>query len=74
MTIRLRAETENLRLILEGDGKTGLTHAWACRGDGKGCKRNTFRKRSTHCDDCMGPLPPDMTLEQVRARLDHGDA
>lgn len=74
MTTRLSAEVAGLRLILEGDLEPDSLQAWACRGNGKGCRRNRFRKQSKHCDDCFGPLSPDMTLEQVKARLGQGDA
>ena len=26
---------------------------WACRGTGKGCKRNLTRESRKHCDDCL---------------------
>lgn len=63
----------DLNLILDrrDDGELAM---WACRGEGKGCKRNTFRARKKCCSDCLGPLPDDMTLEQVTQRLKQGDA
>jgi hypothetical protein len=62
-----------LSLIMQRD-HTGELRLWACRGEGKGCGRNKFRKQSVHCDDCLGPLPPDMTLEEVHQRLARTDA
>lgn len=42
---------------------------WACRGEGRGCRRNGFRVNKVHCDDCLGPLPKGLTLEQVRNQI-----
>lgn len=61
-----------LSLIIDRDAKREL-RMWACRGQGKGCKRNEHRTSRTHCDDCFGPLADDMTLEQVVQRLKDGD-
>lgn len=74
---KIIAETADLTLILEGEmhlGRTDLLQAWACRGVGKGCKRNTFRKTKKHCADCFGPLDPGLSLAQVKRMLDRGDA
>lgn len=60
-----------LILNIEGDGSLAL---YACRGAGKGCPRNRFRKSKSKCEDCVGPLPTDMTLEQVQRRLASGEA
>ena len=62
-----------LSLILDRD-RAGTLQLWACRGVGKGCRRNTFRTTKARCDDCYGPLPNEMTLEQVQAQLERGDA
>jgi len=60
-----------MRLLLERNGRAFVL--WACRGDGKGCKRNEYRKRDKHCDDCV-LASPEETLEQLQARIDRGDA
>lgn len=63
----------SLILYRKPDGAFGL---WACRGAGKGCKRNSYRKDVSRkpCEDCVGPLPENLTLEQVQERLSRGDA
>lgn len=61
-----------LKMILARD-HAGIFHLWACRGNGKGCNRNRFRK-SVPCDDCFGPLPETMTIGEVVDKLDRGDA
>ena len=63
----------DLDLIMhrDNDGKLKL---WACRGGGKGCARNRYRKSRAPCEDCMGPLDEKLTLEQVQAKLATGDA
>lgn len=64
----------SLKLILTRD-VVGEFNLWACRGTGgRGCRRNTHRTQPKPCDDCLGPLPPEMTLEQVMERLNRGDA
>jgi hypothetical protein len=62
-----------LKTILAKDavGKLGL---WACRGAGKGCARNKYRRQHAPCDDCLGPLDETMTLGQVSDRLKQGDS
>jgi hypothetical protein len=62
-----------LNMILARDG-AGAFQLWACRGHGKGCKRNLFRKSTKPCDDCMGPLPPTVTIGEVYRRMQKGDA
>jgi len=52
----------------------GVHQMWACRGAGKGCSRNKYRRRKTPCENCFGPLDETLTLEQVEARLRQGDA
>ena len=61
-----------LKLILAHDREQQL-RLWACRGNGRGCKRNRYRK-SVPCDDCFGPLPEHLTLAEVEERLQRGDA
>ncbi len=65
--------SEKLELILAHAG-TGKLELYACRGIGKGCPRNRYRTSKSPCDDCMGPLPHDMTMEQVQKRIAAGDA
>ena len=43
---------------------------WACRGNGRGCNRNRYRK-GVPCADC--PLPEHLTLAEVEERLQRGD-
>ncbi len=61
-----------LKMILyrDGDGKMKL---WACRGAGKGCKRNRYRK-AVPCDDCVPAHDGNETIEQLQARIARGDA
>lgn len=65
--------SQKLELILE---RVSATHAqlWACRGSGKGCKRNGYREKKKHCEDCKGPLPDHMTIGEVAESLKKGDA
>lgn len=65
--------TADLKMILwrHTDGKLKL---WACRGEGKGCVRNRFRRRSKPCDDCVPAHDEKETLGQLQARLRRGDA
>lgn len=62
-----------LELILQRDND-GKLKLWACRGGGKGCKRNKYRQSRTACPDCFGPLPDNMTLGEVQNKLAKGDA
>lgn len=62
-----------LELILTKDGR-GQHRLYACRGTGKGCKRNGHREKKTPCADCWGPLDENMTLGEVQERLKKGDA
>ncbi len=64
--------TAQLKMILARDA-TGAFRLRACRGEGKGCKRNRYRK-SVPCVDCVGPLPETMTLGEVHEKLMRGDA
>lgn len=63
----------DLQLVMANDERNRL-QLWACRGEGKGCKRNKYRTTKKPCDDCVGPLPRNMTLEQVQKKLEQGDA
>lgn len=56
-----------LNLILEKDN-SGNPVLYGCRGAGKGCSRNKFRKKTTHCDDCL-LADPEETLEEFEKRL-----
>jgi len=47
---------------------------WACRGEGRGCTRNRYRSRKTHCEDCVACRDPNETLESIIKRLARGDA
>lgn len=67
------AAEKKLELILHKNGR-GSLDLWACRGAGRGCKRNSTRERKKLCDDCFGPLDPKMTIGQVHDRLQKGDA
>jgi hypothetical protein len=53
---------------------SGEFRLWACRGEGKGCARNKYRKAQKPCDDCVGPLDEDLTVGQVAEMLKRGDA
>jgi len=70
------AEEPTLSMILERV-RPGATSdcfkLWACRGEGKGCGRNTFRSKKVHCDDCVETDPRE-TLEQLVWRIQKGDA
>lgn len=66
-------EERKLDLILHRDADDKLK-LWACRGVGKGCARNRFRKSKAPCADCMGPLDEKLTMEEVLAKLETGDA
>jgi len=65
--------SDQLDLIMHPDG-TGKLRLWACRGSGKGCKRNLFRTSRKPCDDCAGPLDEKLTLAEVQDKLAKGDA
>lgn len=70
----MTAREGDLTLILYRPPGVSKWEMWACRGAGKGCKRNKTRKNLKPCEDCFGPLPEDMTLEEVTERLSRGDA
>jgi hypothetical protein len=62
-----------LNLIMDRDAANEL-RLWACRGDGKGCRRNSFRSIKRACENCLGPLPENMTLAEVQKQLERADA
>jgi len=62
-----------LRLILNRERDESFA-LYACRGDGKGCNRNRYRKQLKPCDDCVGPLPHYWTVQQVADHIARGDA
>jgi hypothetical protein len=66
-------DAPKLDLILARD-RANKFALWACRGAGKGCKRNSHRARSVPCEDCFGPLPEQLTLAEVIQRIEKGDA
>lgn len=65
-----------LKMILErigpGSGPENF-QMWACRGEGRGCKRNTHRNAAKHCEDCFLP-DENETLGDLQKRLKRGDA
>jgi hypothetical protein len=63
----------DLQTILAKD-EAGEFQLWACRGTGKGCSRNKYRRQQKPCDDCFGPLDENLTLGEVQDRLRQGDA
>jgi hypothetical protein len=65
--------SQELEMILAKNG-VGKFDLWACRGEGKGCPRNKFRKRKKPCEDCVGPLPEHLTIGEVHQMLKRGDA
>jgi hypothetical protein len=64
---------QNLKTILAKDAE-GEFRLWACRGAGKGCSRNKYRRQQAPCEDCLGPLDEQLTLAQVQAMISQGDA
>lgn len=68
---------KTLQMILERiapGGDPDCFQLWACRGEGRGCKRNGHREKKKHCEDCVLAGDPNETLEHLQARLDRGDA
>lgn len=66
----------NLKMILErvAEGSTrSCFKLWACRGEGRGCARNKFRRRTTRCDDCV-ETHNEETIAALMARMERGDA
>lgn len=64
---------KNLDLILHKE-TNGQFRMYACRGEGKGCKRNRYLNRKKPCGDCVGPLDEKLTIAEVQERLAKGDA
>lgn len=62
-----------LQTILAKDD-AGELRLWACRGEGKGCERNKYRRQAKPCEDCFGPLAEEMTLGEVADLIKRGDA
>jgi hypothetical protein len=63
--------------ILEkvGPGRSEADFAlFACRGAGRGCKRNLHRKNLKHCADCLAADNPEETIGDFKARLERGDS
>lgn len=46
---------------------------WACRGEGRGCRRNSFRTHKKHCEDCV-LARDDETIQQLMTRIQRADA
>lgn len=65
--------SSELQTIMARD-ESGKLCLWACRGVGKGCERNKYRRQIKPCEDCFGPLDENMTLQQVVDRMKSGDA
>lgn len=66
----------DLEMILVKVGKGNSPEdfkLYACRGAGKGCKRNTYRARKKQCDDCVEARDEE-TMQQLMDRLARGDA
>jgi hypothetical protein len=64
------ADIPHLTLIMEVID--GVPHGWACRGEGRGCKRNITRRKAKHCEDCL-ETRNDETIGDVLDRLKRGD-
>lgn len=45
---------------------------WGCRGEGKGCKRNSYRNVKKHCENCI-LADESETIEQFQERLQKGE-
>ncbi|WP_375782929.1 hypothetical protein ACE10Z_23735 [Bradyrhizobium sp. Pha-3] len=65
--------SKKLDMILAKD-EAGEFRLWACRGEGKGCDRNKYRRSKSPCVDCVGPLDENLTLGEVMDQLNRGDA
>jgi len=68
---------QNLTMIMERVAHNGTPDdfaLWACRGEGRGCKRNRTRASAKHCDDCVPCSNMGETLGEVIDRLKRGDA
>lgn len=62
------SDKPQLVCILEKDGRGGFD-LWGCRGEGRGCTRNKYRARKTHCEDCLLGREEE-TIEQFMKRLE----
>lgn len=67
------SEENELKFILAKDGRNNFK-LHACRGVGKGCERNKFRKQMVPCQDCIPCDDETETLGELQARLKKGDA
>ncbi len=68
-------EKKKLELILVKDAAAKHGHRFvACRGEGKGCKRNKYREAKAGCEDCVRCDNEQETLGELEARLSKGDA
>jgi len=67
----------DLKLIMERVGHHGRASnsfvMWACRGEGRGCKRNLHRSDAKHCEDCVR-ADENETVGDLHNRLKRGDA
>lgn len=66
-----------LKLILERiapGSEITCFKLWACRGEGKGCKRNEFRERKKHCENCVDTNNEENPRRIIQERLKRGDA
>lgn len=64
-------EATKINMILEKicEGNTpDCFKLWACRGEGKGCDRNKYRKAQKHCEDCVEAIESE-TLGELQERL-----
>lgn len=62
----------DLSFIMARD-QAGELRLYGCRGEGKGCARNTYRTSKAPCDDCLLAIESE-TLAEFQARLNRGDA
>ncbi len=68
------AKKPDLELIMVKNPAAKLGYdLLACRGEGKGCKRNKFREAKAGCEDCVLADPKE-TMGELQARLKKGDA
>lgn len=70
------AQAPKVEFIMERVGPGNTVHdfaMWACRGEGRGCKRNKHRTKAKHCEDCL-PTNDNDTVGEIAERLKRGDA